>query len=132
MKASVSWVNDFKFIGESQSGHSIVLDGSGGKTAPSPMELVLIAAGGCSSVDMVDGLKSVNQDVTTCVAKLSGERREIAPRFFTTINIHFEVSGNDLDPAIVAKVAQDSLEKYCSVCLMLDKAVTLTHSWEIV
>ncbi|CAM4133761.1 OsmC family protein [Vibrio neonatus] len=132
MQATVSWVEDFKFIGESQSGHSVVLDGSGGKTAPSPMEMVLIAAGGCSSVDVVDGLKSAGQKVTGCVAKLSSTRREVAPKYFTQINIHFEVSGEALDPAIVAKVAQDSLEKYCSVCLMLDKGVQMTHSWEIV
>ncbi|OBT07935.1 osmotically inducible protein OsmC [Vibrio sp. UCD-FRSSP16_10] len=132
MQATVSWVEDFKFIGESQSGHSVVLDGSGGKTAPSPMEMVLIAAGGCSSVDVVDGLKSADQKVTGCVAKLSSERRDEAPKYFTQINIHFAVSGEDLDPAIVAKVAKDSLEKYCSVCLMLDKGVEMTHSWEIV
>jgi len=132
MQAEVKWVEGFKFLGQSQSGHSIVMDGSGGATAPSPMEMVLMAAGGCSSVDVVDGLKSANQNVTGCNAKLTTERRETAPRVFTQINIHFEVSGVDLDPSVVAKVAADSLEKYCSVCLMLDKGVTMTHSWEIV
>ncbi|GAM55274.1 osmC/ohr family protein [Vibrio ishigakensis] len=132
MQATVSWVDDFKFIGESQSGHSVVMDGSGGKTAPSPMEMVLIAAGGCSSVDVVDGLKSAEQAVTGCVAKLSSERREVAPKYFTAINIHFEVSGENLDPELVAKVCADSLEKYCSVCLMIGKGVEMTHTWEIV
>ncbi|NOH30616.1 OsmC family protein [Vibrio mediterranei] len=132
MQAEVKWIEGFKFLGQSQSGHSIVMDGSGGETAPSPMEMVLMAAGGCSSVDVVDGLKSENQAVTSVNAKLTTERREIAPRIFTAINIHFEVSGDNLDEALVTKVTKDSLEKYCSVCLMLGAGVEMTHSWEII
>ncbi|ASI92580.1 OsmC family protein [Vibrio mediterranei] len=132
MQAEVKWIEGFKFLGQSQSGHSIVMDGSGGETAPSPMEMVLMAAGGCSSVDVVDGLKSENQAVTSVNAKLTTERREIAPRIFTAINIHFEVSGDNLDEALVARVTKDSLEKYCSVCLMLGAGVEMTHSWEII
>ncbi|CAH0537553.1 OsmC family protein [Vibrio marisflavi] len=131
MQAEVKWVDEFKFIGQSQSGHSVVMDGSGGKTAPSPMEMVLMAAGGCSSVDVVDGLKQAGQKVASCVAKLTTERRDSAPRIFTKINIHFEVSGRELDKSIVAKVTADSLQKYCSVCLMLSEGVEMTHSWEV-
>ncbi|MGC9494031.1 OsmC family protein [Vibrio genomosp. F10] len=132
MQAEVKWVEEFKFLGQSQSGHSIVMDGNGGATAPSPMEMLLMAAGGCSSVDVVDGLKEAGQQVSECVAKLTTERREVAPRIFTQVNIHFVVSGTSLDADIVAKVAADSLEKYCSVCLMLGQGVEMTHSWEIV
>lgn len=132
MEAQVKWVEAFKFIGQSQSGHSIVMDGSGGATAPSPMEMVLMAAGGCSSVDVVDGLKSAGEKVRTCMAKLTTERRDTAPRIFTKVNIHFAVSGDNLNEAVVARVAADSLEKYCSVCLMLGKGVEMTHSWEII
>ncbi|MEL7292182.1 MAG: OsmC family protein [Pseudomonadota bacterium] len=132
MQAEVKWVEEFKFLGQSQSGHSVVMDGNGGATAPSPMEMVLMAAGGCSSVDVVDGLKEAGQAVTGCVAKLTTERRDTAPRIFTKVNVHFEVQGDKLDPDVVAKVAADSLEKYCSVCLMLGKGVEMTHSWEII
>lgn len=132
MQAEVKWVEEFKFLGQSQSGHSVVMDGNGGATAPSPMEMVLMAAGGCSSVDVVDGLKEAGQAVTGCVAKLTTERRETAPRIFTLVNIHFEVTGDNLSPEVVAQVATDSLEKYCSVCLMLGKGVEMTHSWEII
>ncbi|EHU9453041.1 OsmC family protein [Vibrio vulnificus] len=132
MQAEVKWVEDFKFLGTSQSGHSVVMDGNGGATAPSPMEMVLMAAGGCSSVDVVDGLKTAGQKVSSVNAKLSTERRKTAPRIFTAVNIHFVVSGEQLDEAIVAKVTADSLEKYCSVCLMLGAGVEMTHSWEIV
>ncbi|WED28567.1 OsmC family protein [Vibrio sp. DW001] len=132
MEAAVKWVNDFTFIGNSQSGHAIVMDGNGGSSAPSPMELVLMAAGGCSSVDVVDGLKSAGQKIDSCIAKLTTERRDTAPRIFTRVNIHFEVSGQGLDAAVVEKVTRDSLQKYCSVCLMLGEGVTMTHSWEVV
>ena len=132
MQAEVKWVEDFKFLGKSQSGHSVVMDGSGGATAPSPMEMVLMAAGGCSSVDVVDGLKSAGQNITGCNAKLTTTRRETAPKIFTVINIHFDLTGDNLIPELVAKVCADSLEKYCSVCLMLGEGVEMTHSWEIV
>ncbi|MGR5176346.1 OsmC family protein [Vibrio mediterranei] len=132
MQAEVKWIEDFKFLGQSQSGHSVVMDGNGGETAPSPMEMVLMAAGGCSSVDVVDGLKSAEQNVTSCNAKLTTERRETAPKVFTKVNIHFEVSGTNLDATIVEQVTRDSLEKYCSVCLMLGAGIEMSHSWEII
>ncbi|ENM5814631.1 OsmC family protein [Vibrio mimicus] len=131
MQAQVKWVEDFKFLGLSNSGHSIVMDGSGGASAPSPMEMVLMAAGGCSSVDVVDGMKKAGQKIRSCEAKLSAERRETAPKLFTQVNIHFVLSGENLDQNIVAQVTADSLEKYCSVCSMLGKGVEMTHSWEI-
>ncbi|HCE1507726.1 OsmC family protein [Vibrio parahaemolyticus] len=131
MKAEVTWIEDLKFVGKTDKNQEIIF-GSSDSTIVSPMEMVLMAAGGCSSVDVVDGLKSAGQKVVSVNAKLTTERRETAPRIFTQVNIHFEVSGDELDPEVVAKVAADSLEKYCSVCLMLGKGVEMTHSWEIV
>ncbi|EGQ9317775.1 OsmC family protein [Vibrio parahaemolyticus] len=131
MKAEVTWIEDLKFVGKTDKNQEIIM-ASGDSTYFSPMEMVLMAAGGCSSVDVVDGLKSAGQKVVSVSAKLTTERRETAPRIFTQVNIHFEVSGDELDPEVVAKVAADSLEKYCSVCLMLGKGVEMTHSWEIV
>ncbi|WP_029826652.1 OsmC family protein [Vibrio parahaemolyticus] len=131
MKAEVTWIEDLKFVGKTDKNQEIIM-ASGDSTYFSPMEMVLMAAGGCSSVDVVDGLKSAGQKVVSVNAKLTTERRETAPRIFTQVNIHFEASGDELDPEVVAKVAADSLEKYCSVCLMLGKGVEMTHSWEIV
>ncbi|HHX8608899.1 OsmC family protein [Vibrio sp. 1069] len=131
MKAEVKWIEDLKFVGKTDKNQEIIM-ASGDSTYFSPMEMVLMAAGGCSSVDVVDGLKTAGQKVSSVNAKLTTERRETAPRIFTQVNIHFEVSGDELDPAVVAKVAADSLEKYCSVCLMLGEGVEMTHSWEIV
>ncbi|MCD9471495.1 OsmC family protein [Photobacterium phosphoreum] len=132
MQSRVKWVENMTFVGQSSSGHSIVLDGNGGEKAPSPMELVLMAAGGCSSVDVVSGLQDLQQQITACEVNISAERREQAPRIFTSANLHFVVTGNALDDELVSKVVVDSLEKYCSVCLMLGKGVELSHSYEIV
>lgn len=131
MEARVKWVEDLSFIGESSSGHQIMMDGNSGDKAPSPMEMVLIAAGGCSAIDVVSILRKGRHQVTDCEVKLTSERREEAPRLFTDINLHFIVSGKELTDKIVERAVQLSAEKYCSVSLMLGKAANITHSFEI-
>lgn len=132
MQSRVKWLENMTFVGQSASGHSVVLDGNGGEKAPSPMELVLMAAGGCSSVDVVSGLQELQQQITGCEVEISAERREQAPRIFTHANLHFVVIGHDLNDQLVSKVVADSLEKYCSVCLMLGQGVEMSHSYKIV
>lgn len=131
MQARVKWVEGLTFLGESASGHQILMDGNSGDKAPSPMEMVLMAAGGCSAIDVVSILQKGRQDVTNCEV-LDLERRDEAPRLFTHINLHFIVTGNDLKDASVARAVDLSAEKYCSVALMLEKAVNITHSYEVV
>lgn len=131
MEARVKWVEDLSFVGESSSGHQIMMDGNSGDKAPSPMEMVLIAAGGCSAIDVVSILRKGRHQVTDCEVKLTSERREEPPRLFTDINLHFIVSGKELTDKIVERAVQLSAEKYCSVSLMLGKAANITHSFEI-
>ncbi|EOY6967926.1 OsmC family protein [Proteus mirabilis] len=131
MEARVKWVEDLSFVGESSSGHQVMMDGNLGDKAPSPMEMVLIAAGGCSAIDVVSILRKGRHQVTDCEVKLTSKRREEAPRLFTDINLHFIVSGKALTDKIVERAVQLSAEKYCSVSLMLGKAANITHSFEI-
>lgn len=131
MQANVKWCGDMTFLGLSNSGHTVVMDGNGAGNAPSPMEMVLMGAGGCSSVDVVSALKAAHQVVAACEAQLTAERREVSPRIFTKINIHFVVTGERLDETLVASSVKESLEKYCSVCLMLGSGVEMTHSYEV-
>ncbi|HEK2102765.1 TPA: OsmC family protein, partial [Proteus mirabilis] len=128
MEARVKWVEDLSFVGESSSGHQVMMDGNSGDKAPSPMEMVLIAAGGCSAIDVVSILRKGRHQVTDCEVKLTSKRREEAPRLFTDINLHFIVSGKALTDKIVERAVQLSAEKYCSVSLMLGKAANITHS----
>ncbi|ANS45174.1 OsmC family protein [Serratia inhibens] len=131
MRARVKWVEGLTFLGESSSGHQVLMDGNAGDKAPSPMEMVLMSVGGCSAIDVVSILKKGRNDVRDCEVKLTSERREEAPRVFTHINLHFIVTGKDLTDKIVERAVNLSAEKYCSVSLMLNKAASVTHSFEI-
>jgi len=132
MQARVKWVEGLTFIGESASGHQILMDGNAGDKAPSPMEMVLMAAGGCSAIDVVSILQKGRHSVTHCEVKLTSERREEIPRLFTHINLHFVVTGNALKESAVSRAVELSAEKYCSVALMLEKSANITHSYEVV
>ncbi|AHG19944.1 hypothetical protein Z042_10095 [Chania multitudinisentens RB-25] len=131
MQARVKWVEGLTFLGESASGHQVLMDGNAGDKAPSPMEMVLMSVGGCSAIDVVSILQKGRNDVRDCEVKLTSERREEAPRLFTHINLHFIVTGKGLTEKIVERAVNLSAEKYCSVSLMLKQAASITHSFEI-
>ncbi len=132
MQARVKWVEGLTFLGESASGHQVLMDGNSGDKAPSPMEMVLMAAGSCSAIDVVSILQKGRYSVTNCEVTLTSERREEPPRMFTRINLHFIVTGPDLKDSAVARAVDLSAEKYCSVALMLGKAADITHSYEVI
>ena len=132
MEAKVKWLDNNTFIGHSGSGHAVVFDGNkDGSTAPSPMEMVLMAAGACSSVDVVSILKKSRQQVVDCEVKLTAERAETVPKVFTKLHLHFEVSGFDLSERQVERAVQLSADKYCSVSIMLSGSVAVTHSFSV-
>eukprot|EP00487_Bulimina_marginata_P001932 TRINITY_DN14575_c0_g1_i1.p1 TRINITY_DN14575_c0_g1~~TRINITY_DN14575_c0_g1_i1.p1 ORF type:complete len:135 (+),score=14.59 TRINITY_DN14575_c0_g1_i1:70-474(+) len=131
MQASVKWVEGDTFIGLSNSGHNVVFDTGSESAAPSPMEMVLMSVGCCSSVDVVSILQKSKQDVSKVEVKLSAERAQTAPKSVTKINLHFVVTGRDVSEKHLARAVSLSAEKYCSVALMLDKTVDITHSHEV-
>ncbi|POY69151.1 OsmC family protein [Pantoea sp. PSNIH3] len=130
MQARVKWVEGLTFMGESASGHQILMDGNSGDKSPSPMEMILLAAGGCSAVDVVSILQKGRHAVSDCEIRLTSERAEEEPRVFTHINLHFIVSGSGLSDKAVARAVTLSAEKYCTVAMMLGKSVAITHSYE--
>lgn len=136
MKARIKWVEKATFLGESGSGHSVVMDGppeSGGRDIGiRPMEMLLIGMGGCTAFDVVMILQRARQAVTDCEVEVSAERSDEVPRVFTSIHVHFIVSGDDLSDKQVARAVQLSAEKYCSASIMLGKAADITHDYEIV
>ena len=132
MKASVKWVGQELFMGTSESGHTIVLDANGGSLAPSPLENVLISLGACSSVDIVSILEKTRQAVTGCRIDISGTRVDTVPKLFSDIHLHFVITGNDVAEKHVDRAVSLSADKYCSVALMLNKSVNITHDFEIV
>lgn len=137
MKASVLWMKDGQFIAKSDSGHTLIIDGPpdhGGKNLGArPMEMVLMGLGGCTSIDVLDILKKSRQDVTDCVTQLTAERATTIPAVFTSIHIHFVVTGRNLKPKQVERAIELSSTKYCSAALMLQRGgVEITHDFEIV
>ena len=137
MKATIKWVEDALFLGESGSGHCVVMDGPpeiGGRNAGiRPMEMLLIGVGACSSVDVVSILKKARQQVTGCEAKVEATRVDAIPAVFEKIHMHFIVTGKDLDDGKVRRAVELSAEKYCSASIMLQKGgVQMTHGYEII
>ena len=136
MKARVKWVQDVMFVGESGSGHAVVMDGSpehGGRNLGiRPMEMLLLGLGGCSAFDVVLILRRGREKVTDCVVELEAERAEQDPKVFTRAHLRYIVSGRGLSRAKVERAIQLSAEKYCSASAMFAKTAALTHDFEIV
>lgn len=135
MKARIKWVEDVMFVGESGSGHTLVIDGppdfGGRNLGMRPMELLLQGLGGCTAFDVMLILKKSRQQVTDCVVEIEAERAEQEPKVFTRIHVHFIVSGVGLKPNVVERAVKLSAEKYCSASIMLGKTAEISHDFEI-
>jgi putative redox protein len=135
MQARVKWVQDATFLGESGSGHAVVMDGppdhGGRNLGVRPMEMLLLGMGGCTAFDVVSILKKSRQPVTDCVAEIEAARAEQDPKVFTRIHVHFIITGNGLDDKRVARAVSLSADKYCSASIMLGKMAEITHDYEI-
>ena len=103
---------------------------SGDRSGVGPMELVLMAMAGCSSIDIDLILKRMRQPLESIEVKVEGKRREEKPQTFTDIHMHFILKG-ELKENKVKQAIDLSLEKYCSVSLMIAKSVNVTSSFEI-
>ncbi len=136
MKARIKWVQDATFLGESASGHAVVMDGppdhGGRNLGVRPMEMLLLGMGGCTAFDVVHILKKARQPISDCVAELSAERADTDPKVFTKIHVHFVITGKGLKEAQVKRAVELSAEKYCSASIMLGKVAEITHDYEIV
>jgi putative redox protein len=124
------------FMAEADSGHAVIMDGApdiGGRNmGPRPMEMLLMGAGGCTSVDVIMIMKKSRQDVTGCEVEVSAERATDHPKVFTKIHMHFTVRGRGLKPEIVERAIKLSAEKYCSASIILGKTAEMTHDFEII
>ena len=136
MKARVKWVDGMMFVGESGSGHAVVMDGApefGGRDLGiRPMEMMLLGMGGCTAFDVVLILRKGREPVTDCVVELDAERAATDPKVFTRIHVRYRVTGRGLDPAKVDRAVKLSAEKYCSASVMLGATAEITHEVEIV
>ena len=136
MHGTVKWLDGAMFVGESGSGHSVVMDGpedlGGRNQSLRPMEMLLLGTGGCAIYDVISMLKKSRQQVTDCRVELQATRADAVPAVFESMNLHFVVTGNGIKESQVKRAVELSAEKYCSASIMLAAAgVTVTHSFAV-
>jgi len=135
MKARIKWVEGVTMVGESGSGHALVMDGppefGGCNLGVRPMEMLLLGMGGCTQFDVLLILRKARQQVTACVVELEAERAADDPKVFTRIHAHFIVSGRDLKEQQVERAIRLSAQKYCSASIMLGATAEISHDFEI-
>ncbi|MBI2718388.1 MAG: OsmC family protein [Rhizobiales bacterium] len=135
MKARVQWLDGRAFVGESGSGHAVVMDGppeAGGRNIGiRPMEMLLIGLGACTAFDVVMILEKGREKITACDVELDAERADTEPKVFTHIRVVFHMRGYGLKEAAVERAIKLSAEKYCSASIMFGKTAKIEHSWTI-
>jgi len=136
MKVRIKWIENVAFVGETESSHSIVMDGApegGGRNiGPRPMETMLAGTGGCTAYDVVAILRKARQDITDCVVDVEADRAAEDPKVFTRIHFHFTIKGRNIKREHVERAIHLSAEKYCSASIMLGKTAQISHDYEIV
>jgi putative redox protein len=134
--AKVKYVDGLQFVGEASSGHAIVMDGDpevgGSDTGMRPMELLLVALGGCSGMDVISILRKKKQKVTSLEMEVKGKKAEKYPKKYTDIEIQFVVKGKDISEDAVKRAVELSMEKYCSVKATLEGTAKIDFSYKIV
>jgi putative redox protein len=130
MIASTVWTNDMLFLGRSENGHEFVLDG--GKEhaeGPTPMEVVLTALCGCTSVDVVSILQKKREPLTGLTVSATAEQASEPPRVFTRIKLVYRIEGG-VSPKAAEDAVALSKNKYCSVSKMLEKTAKIEFTIE--
>jgi putative redox protein len=132
-KASVLHAENDFFIGISPSGHAVTIDTNHDRNAaPTPIELLMIAVGACTAVDVISVLKKKRQDVTDYRVEIKGARRDEHPRSFNRLEVHHIVRGRSVSSEAVEKAVKLSDEKYCSVAATVRPAAEIVTTFEIV
>lgn len=135
-KAKVTLVDGMQFIGTADSGHAVIMDAApnvgGSDTGLRPIELLPIALGGCSGMDVISILRKKRQDVTRFEMNITGEQAEDHPHKYTSIHIEYVVKGRGISEDAVKRAIELSLSKYCSVGATLSGVAKITHSYKII
>lgn len=135
MKTRIKYIENVCLIGESESGHGLIIDGSpeiGGRNlGVRPMEMILMGLGGCTTMDILTILRKKRQNITDCVIEIDSQRQDTIPKIFSKIHLHFIITGDNLNDKHVQQAVQLSVEKYCSVYAMLKNSVEISYDYEI-
>jgi len=120
-----------QFVGQSGSGHNVVMDDAHGNTGAKPIELTLLALGGCTAFDVIGILRKMRQRVTGYDIEIVAEQCEEPPTVFTRVTIKHKLQGC-IEPAAVRKAIHLSETKYCSVSAMIAKTAKIETTFEII
>jgi putative redox protein len=132
-KATIHFAGDDLFIGVSPGGHAQVLDTNHERgTAATPVELLLIALGSCTAVDVISILKKKREQVVDYRVEVRGERRSEHPRSFTRMEVKHILRGHNISERSVAQAIELSETKYCSVAATLRPTVEIISTFEII
>jgi putative redox protein len=132
-KATVQYAGDEFFVGTPPSGHAQIIDSkSERRSAPSPLELLLVSVGACTAADVISILLKKRQHVDKYLVEVTGERKEDHPRAFTAFHVHHIVHGRSVSEKALADAIKLSDEKYCSVAATVRPTATITTSYEII
>ena len=126
MKGIVRWMGDEDLEGENQHGVTMPMHT---KDSPNPVQMVLLAHGGCTLLDVITGLKHRMENVRDMWIELDADRREEAPRRFTAIRMSYVIEG-DVPRKLVERIIEKSHEKNCSVGAMVTGAGA-SLDWEL-
>ncbi|MEQ8250291.1 MAG: OsmC family protein [Oceanibaculum nanhaiense] len=131
MKTRVKWIDGMAFMGESGTGHALVMDGApenGGRNlGPRPMEMLLLGLGGCTAFDVVMILQKGRQPIEDCQVEIEAERAEDHPKIFTKVHMRYLVKGRGLSADAVHRAVELSVDKYCSATHVINKTAAMTH-----
>lgn len=135
LHAVVTWKVGSVYEGVSGSGFDVVTasrtEAGEPQRGPLPMELVLIALGSCTAMDVAGILRKMRAPFTGLTVTARGERVDEHPRVFSAIELEYVVKGAGLDPAMVERAIRLSQERYCSVSAMLRPTVRLRYTWRV-
>ena len=136
MFTQISWKGNMVFEGKTESGHSVLIDTKpefgGEERGPGPMELVMVALGGCTAMDVVSILKKMRVELESLTINIDSERALEHPKVFTKINIEYNFAGKHIKEKDVKRAIELSQEKYCSVSAMLKQKAEITYRWNII
>lgn len=132
-KATIHFAGNEFFVGVTPSGHAQAIETDSSRaSAATPMELLLLALGSCTGVDVISILKKKRQQVTSYRIEVSGDRREDFPRSYTRMFVKHIVSGHAISAQAVAQAIELSDTKYCSVAATLGGSAEIISTYEIV
>ena len=127
MKVHFQWHPEMQIVAIPPSGHKVVMDNAEGDTGPRPMELVLVALGGCTGMDVVSILKRMRVDFDDFRIEIEARRKETHPKVYVQVHLRYIFTGKDLPLRKLERAVELSQNKYCSVTAMLRCTATVTH-----